>query len=183
MAIYTAQQLERRDASIWTKVQAILAPVQFLAFLTSFGFVIRYLATGEGYEITNLSVLVKIALLWAITITGMIWEKEIFGHYFMVQEFFWEDIGNAVAMLTHNLYFVAVALGWSRDSVMLIMLVAYCTYLINCAQFVVKGIRAGRERRAAQQNGVPSGPTAEQRGSRTAEPQNNGAIEPLTKIV
>jgi 3-vinyl bacteriochlorophyllide hydratase len=152
MAIYTAEQLARRDASIWTKVQGVLAPIQFLAFLASFGLVLRYLTTGEGYEITNLSVLIKIALLWAITITGMIWEKEIFGHYFLAREFFWEDIGNAVAMLTHNIYFLAVALGWSRDTVMGMMLVAYCTYLINCGQFVYKGIQAGRERRAGRTN-------------------------------
>ena len=34
------------------------------------------------------------------------------------------------------------------------MLLAYCTYLINCAQFVVKGIRAGRQRRAQRQSAV-----------------------------
>jgi 3-vinyl bacteriochlorophyllide hydratase len=150
MAIYTPEQLAKRNTSIWTKVQAVLAPVQFLAFLISFGLVIRYLTTGEGYEITNLSVLIKISLLWAITITGMIWEKEIFGHYFLAREFFWEDVGNAVAMLTHNFYFLVVVLGWSRESVMIVMLVAYTTYLINCAQFVAKGIQAGRQRRMEQ---------------------------------
>ncbi|GAB4111672.1 MAG: 2-vinyl bacteriochlorophyllide hydratase [Roseiflexaceae bacterium] len=150
MAIYTPEQLAKRNTSIWTKVQAVLAPVQFLAFLISFGLVIRYLTTGEGYEITNLSVLIKISLLWAITITGMIWEKEIFGHYFLAREFFWEDVGNAVAMLTHNFYFLVVALGWSRESVMIVMLVAYTTYLINCAQFVAKGVQAGRQRRMEQ---------------------------------
>ncbi|MDZ4719805.1 MAG: 2-vinyl bacteriochlorophyllide hydratase [Roseiflexaceae bacterium] len=150
MAIYTPEQMVRRNSSIWTKVQAILAPIQFLAFLASFGLVIRYLTTGEGYAIANASVLIKITLLWAITITGMIWEKEIFGHYFLAKEFFWEDIGNAVAIVSHNLYFLAVALHWSREAVMTVMLVAYCTYLINCAQFIVKGIRAGRERRMLQ---------------------------------
>jgi 3-vinyl bacteriochlorophyllide hydratase len=150
MAIYTPEQMARRNTSVWTKVQAILAPIQFLAFLVSFGFVIRYLTTGEGYGITNISVLIKITLLWAITITGMIWEKEIFGHYFLAKEFFWEDVGNAVAIVSHNLYFLAVALHWSREAVMTVMLVAYCTYLINCTQFIVKGIRAGRERRILQ---------------------------------
>ena len=55
--------------------------------------------------------------------------------------------GNAVAMLFHNLYFLAQALHWSNRAVMLLMLVAYCTYLINCAQFVFKGIQTGRQRR------------------------------------
>jgi 3-vinyl bacteriochlorophyllide hydratase len=146
--MYTPEQMARRDASPWTKVQAILAPIQFLAFLVSFGLVVRYLATGEGYAIANASVLIKIALLWAITITGMIWEHEIYGHYFLAREFFWEDIGNAVAMLTHNVYFLARALHWPDRTVMLLMLLAYCTYLVNCAQFVRRGIQAGRQRRA-----------------------------------
>jgi 3-vinyl bacteriochlorophyllide hydratase len=147
MPTYTPAQLARRDASVWTRVQVILAPIQFLAFLMSFGLVVRYLLTGSGYAEANISVLVKIALLWAITITGMVWENEIFGQHFLAPQFFWEDVGNAVAMLFHNLYFVALWLGWSDQSVMTLMLVAYCTYLVNCAQFVVKGIQAGRQRR------------------------------------
>lgn len=151
MSMYTPEQLARRDASLWTRVQVILAPIQFLAFLVSFGLVARFLATGQGYAIASVSVLVKIALLWAITITGMIWEKEIFGHYFLAREFFWEDVGNAVAMITHNLYFLARGLHWSDRAVMTLMLLAYCTYLVNCAQFVLKGIRAGRQRRMAHE--------------------------------
>lgn len=79
---YTAEQLAKRNASMWTRVQMVLAPLQFLAFLVSLTLVIRYLLTGEGYMIANLSVLFKITLLWLITVTGMIWEKEIFGHWF-----------------------------------------------------------------------------------------------------
>lgn len=156
MSIYTPEQLARRDSSKWTRVQMILAPIQFLAFLISFGLVARYLATGQGYAAANLSVLIKIGLLWAITITGMIWEKEIFGHYFLAREFFWEDVGNALAMATHNLYFLAIGLGWPQRAVMTLMLLAYCTYLVNCAQFVLKGIRAGRQRRAQRQSVVSS---------------------------
>ena len=156
--MYTPEQLLRRDRSRWTRVQAVLAPVQFLAFLVSFGLVARYLTTGQGYLAANISVLIKIALLWAITITGMIWEKEILGHYFLAREFFWEDVGNAVAILTHNLYFLARALHWNDRAVMTLMLLAYCTYLINCAQFVRRGIQAGRQRRlvSSQDSGVGS---------------------------
>ena len=145
---YTPEQLAKRNRSPWTKVQAILAPIQFLAFLISFALVIHYLLTGENYALANASVLVKISLLWAITITGMIWEKEIFGHWFMAPQFFWEDVGNAVAMFFHNLYFVARWLDWSDRAVMSLMLVAYTTYLINCGQFVMTGVRAGQQRRA-----------------------------------
>jgi 3-vinyl bacteriochlorophyllide hydratase len=160
MSMYTPEQLARRDASVWTKVQAVLAPIQFLAFLISFGLVIRYLVTGEGYMIATVSVWIKIALLWAITITGMIWEKEIFGRWFMAPEFFWEDAGNALAMVMHNLYFLAVWLHWSPDAIMTLMLVAYCTYLINCAQFVYRGIQAGRQRRMMRSGSGQTGAVA-----------------------
>jgi 3-vinyl bacteriochlorophyllide hydratase len=150
---YTPEQLARRDSSVWTRVQAILAPVQFLAFLVSFVLVARYLITGADYLAADISVLIKIALLWAITITGMIWEHEIYGHYFLAKEFFWEDVGNAVAIVTHNLYFVARWLGWSDDTTMLLMLLAYCTYMVNCAQFIRRGIMAGRQRRMLKAQG------------------------------
>ncbi len=147
MPTYTSEQRKRRDASIWTTVQAVLAPIQFIAFIVSTVLVIRYLLTGNGYAVANGSVLIKICLLWAITITGMVWEKEIYGHYFLAPQFFWEDVGNAIAIVFHNLYFLVRALHWSNDAVMMVMVLAYCTYLINCTQFVLKGMRAGRERR------------------------------------
>lgn len=146
--MYTAEQMARRDASPWTMVQAVLAPIQFLAFIISAVLVARALVTGAGYEIANLSVLIKIALLWAITITGMIWEHEVYGQWFLAREFFWEDIGNLVAIITHNLYFVARWLGWDDQSTMGLMLFAYTTYLFNCAQFIRRGIMAGRQKRA-----------------------------------
>ena len=157
MSSYTPDQLARRDASPWTRVQAILAPTQFLAFVISFALVTRYLTTGQGYAAANLSVLIKIGLLWAITITGMIWEKEVFGRYFLAREFFWEDLGNLVAIISHNLYFVARGLGWDDQATMTLMLVAYCTYLVNCAQFVYRGIQAGRQRRALKAEGAEAG--------------------------
>lgn len=145
---YTAAQLARRNESGWTRVQVILAPLQFLAFIVSLVLVIRYLTTGSGYTIANISVLIKITLLWLITVTGMIWEKEVFGHWFLAPQFFWEDVGNAVAMLFHNLYFVAVWLDWSPQALMTLMLVAYISYLFNCVQFVLKGVQARRQRLA-----------------------------------
>ncbi|MEZ4835580.1 MAG: 2-vinyl bacteriochlorophyllide hydratase [Caldilineaceae bacterium] len=59
-------------------------------------------------------------------------------------EFFWEDVGNAVAMLVHNLYFVAIWLNRSDRAVMTLMLCAYVTYLFNCAQFILRGLQARR---------------------------------------
>jgi 3-vinyl bacteriochlorophyllide hydratase len=155
--VYTPEQLARREASPWTRVQIILAPIQFLAFLISFFLVVRYLLTGEGYLIATVSVWIKIALIWAITITGMFWEKDVFGHYFMAREFFWEDLGNLIAILTHNAYFVAQWLGWDDRAVMWVMVFAYTTYLFNAGQFIVKGIQSARYRRALQQQALEPG--------------------------
>ncbi|NDJ51900.1 MAG: 2-vinyl bacteriochlorophyllide hydratase [Chloroflexi bacterium] len=152
---YTPEQLERRNNSKWTIVQAVLAPLQFLAFIVSFVLIVRYLVTGEGYMAANISALIKIGLLWLITITGMIWEKEVFGQWFLAPQFFWEDTLNAVAMIMHNLYFVARALGWSDRAVMIVMLVAYISYLVNFAQFFIRGLQA-RKQRLAEQEGAPS---------------------------
>jgi 3-vinyl bacteriochlorophyllide hydratase len=149
--MYTADQLARRERSKWTRVQIILAPIQFIAFLISFGLVIHYLLTGQGYLVTTISIWVKISLIWALTITGMLWEYDMYDHYFMAKEFFWEDLGNLIAILTHNAYFVAKWVGADERTVMWVMVFAYVTYLFNAAQFVVRGIRSGRQRRALQQ--------------------------------
>ena len=149
--MYTADQLARREASPWTRVQIILAPIQFLAFIVSFALVIRYLSSGEGYVAATLSVWLKIALIWALTITGMLWEHDVYGHYFMAPEFFWEDLGNLIAIITHNAYFVAQWLGAGERSIMWVMVFAYITYLFNAAQFIVKGVRSARQRRALRE--------------------------------
>ena len=46
--LYTAEERARRDATHWTLVQGILAPVQFLVFLISVVLVLRYLQSGQG---------------------------------------------------------------------------------------------------------------------------------------
>lgn len=149
--MYTPDQLRRREASRWTRVQIILAPIQFLAFLISFALVIRYLVTGEGYLIATISVWIKIFLIWVLTITGMLWEYDMFDHYFMAKEFFWEDLGNLIAIITHNLYFVAIWLGAPERVVMWVMVFAYVTYLLNAGQFVARGVRSAQQRRALKQ--------------------------------
>jgi 3-vinyl bacteriochlorophyllide hydratase len=77
--LYTPEQRLRRDASAWTLVQGVLAPLQFLVFATSVVLVLRYLATGAGYELATGSVVLKTLLLYTIMITGCIWEKVVFG--------------------------------------------------------------------------------------------------------
>lgn len=149
--MYTQEQLRRREASRWTRVQIVLAPIQFLVFIVSFALVVRYLATGEGYWLATVSVWIKIALIWVLTITGMLWEHDMYDHYFMAREFFWEDVGNLIAIVTHNLYFVAVWVGASSQVLMWVMVFAYLTYLVNAGQFVARGVRSARQRRALKQ--------------------------------
>jgi len=57
--LYTPEQKRRRDESVWTLVQGVLAPIQFLIFLVSLGLVIRCLVTGEGEFAALMSVVVK----------------------------------------------------------------------------------------------------------------------------
>ncbi len=145
MSRYTPEQVARRQASKWTKVQAILAPVQFLAFLVSAGLVIYSLTTGRGYAITNISVAFKITILYAIMITGMIWEKEVFGHWLFAPEFFWEDAVSGVVMLVHTVYPIAALLGASERNLLWIIAFAYLTYLANALQYVLKMVLNHRQ--------------------------------------
>ena len=77
--IYTDAERARRDATPWTLVQGLLAPLQFLVFFVSLVLVLRYLAIGEGYVAATWSVVLKTAVLYAIMVTGSIWEKVVFG--------------------------------------------------------------------------------------------------------
>ncbi len=149
MTDYTPEQMMRRQQSKWTIVQAILAPLQLLTFIVSVTLIIRYLSTGLDYEITTISILIKIGLMWLITITGMLWEKEVFGQWFLAPQFFWEDAMNAISLILHNGYFVALVLGASERELVLVMLVAYASYMINFAQFLIRGLRSRKQRQAA----------------------------------
>jgi 3-vinyl bacteriochlorophyllide hydratase len=137
--LYTAAERARRDASAWTLVQGILAPVQFLIFLVSLALVLRYLATGEGYWAATLSILAKTATLYLIMVTGAIWEKVVFGQYLLAPAFFWEDVFSFAVIALHTAYILALWTGaLSPDALMILALAAYAAYAINAAQFVLK---------------------------------------------
>ena len=137
--LYTPDERRRRDASIWTLVQGVLAPVQFLIFLVSLALVLRYLVTGEGADAATASVIVKTVALYTIMITGSIWEKVVFGKWLFAPAFFWEDIFSMLVLALHSAYLVA--LGWGllgERALMLLALAAYVAYVINAGQFVWK---------------------------------------------
>lgn len=142
--LYTAAERQRRDASPWTVVQGILAPLQFLVFIVSLALVIRTLMTGDGLFAANVSVVVKTLLLYTIMITGSIWEKAVFGKYLFAPTFFWEDVVSFGVIALHTAYLVCLFTGWldSRD-LLILALAAYATYVINAAQFLLK-LRAAR---------------------------------------
>ena len=115
--LYTAEQRKRRDASVWTLVQGVLAPLQFLIFLVSLILVLRYLYTGEGQSVATISVVVKTLALYAIMITGSIWEKVVFGRYLFAPAFFWEDVFSMLVLALHSAYLVALALNCSTHGI------------------------------------------------------------------
>jgi 3-vinyl bacteriochlorophyllide hydratase len=138
-ALYTPEERRRRDASVWTLVQGVLAPFQFLVFAVSLFLVLRYLATGEGLWGADVSVIVKTLVLYTIMITGSIWEKEVFGQWLFARPFFWEDVFSFLVLALHTAYLAASFLGLLDARVlMLLALAAYATYVVNAAQFVWK---------------------------------------------
>ena len=142
--LYTPEERRRRDESVWTRVQGILAPIQFLIFLVSLVLVLRYLRTGEGATAATASIVLKTIALYTIMITGSIWEKVVFGKWLFVPAFFWEDVFSMLVLALHTAYLVALMWGIGTEhGRMLLALAAYATYAINAGQFILK-LRAAR---------------------------------------
>lgn len=169
MPLYTHEERLRRDATPWTLVQGILAPVQFLVFLISAALVIRFLVTGHGYSAATISVLVKTLVLYTIMITGCIWEKAVFGRYLFARAFFWEDFISMFVLAIHTAYIAVLVFGNLHARYqMYIALTAYAAYVINATQFLLK-LRAARleSSSAADARDAGPGPSA-QLGARMA---------------
>jgi 3-vinyl bacteriochlorophyllide hydratase len=137
--LYTPEQRRRRDASRWTVVQGVLAPLQLLVCIGSAILVARYLTTGAGWGLASLSVLLKTLLLYLIMVTGAIWEHDVFGQYLFAPAFFWEDVVSfGVLRSTPPISRRGPSAGWSRRTLATLALVAYAAYSINAAQFLWK---------------------------------------------
>ena len=154
--LYTPEQRVRRDATRWTLVQGILAPVQFMVFLISLALVVRYLATGEGFAVATASIVIKTLVLYAIMITGSIWEREVFGVYLFAPAFFWEDVFSFLVLGLHTAYLVALFGGFGDPrQQMLLALAAYASYFVNATQFLLKLRAARRDERIALSMAAP----------------------------
>jgi 3-vinyl bacteriochlorophyllide hydratase len=138
-ALYTPEQRARRDATKWTLVQGVLAPVQFLIFLVSLYLVLNSLKTGENTDWALASVVIKTLVLYAIMVTGSIWEKVVYGKYLFAHAFFWEDMVSMVVLALHTAYLWVWWQGqWSSADQLWLALAAYGTYAINAAQYIRK---------------------------------------------
>lgn len=137
--LYTPEERARRDATRWTLVQGVLAPLQFLAFAISLACIAYYLVTGDGYQGATVSILVKTGFLYAIMVTGAIWEKVVFGRYLFAPAFFWEDVVSMGVIALHTAYLVILLLGHLGPNVEIsIAIAAYFAYVVNAAQFLMK---------------------------------------------
>ncbi|MEH6789308.1 2-vinyl bacteriochlorophyllide hydratase [Parasphingorhabdus sp.] len=139
VSLYTEAQRKRRDESVWTLVQGILAPIQFLIFLCSLALVIRFLLTGEGELAAEMSILLKTLVLYTIMITGSIWEKAVFDEWLFARPFFWEDVFSMAVLALHTIYLVMLLGSFgSVEQRLYVALAAYATYVINAGQFLWK---------------------------------------------
>jgi 3-vinyl bacteriochlorophyllide hydratase len=154
--LYSPEERRRRDATPWTLVQGILAPLQFLAFAVSLGLVIRFMMTGEGYGLATVSILIKTILLYTIMITGSIWEKVVFGKWLFARAFFWEDTFSMLVLGLQTAYLLSLIFGWGdARQQMTIAIAAYGVYVINAVQFLLK-LRAARLEGAGSQGWSPA---------------------------
>ena len=156
-ALYTPEQRARRDATVWTPVQAVLAPLQFTVFLVSLGLVLYSLNTGAATDWALGSVVAKTVLLYLIMVTGCIWEKVVFGQYLFAPAFFWEDVMSMGVLALHSAYLVVWQQGlWPANEQLALALAAYAAYAINAAQYLLK-LRTARQQRPSAESALPTG--------------------------
>ena len=140
MPRYTPEQLVKRNASIWTDIQIILAPIQFLFFIA--GLTITTLYANDlfvsGFYWVSVAILFKTLFFALLFITGMFFEKEVFDQWVYSREFLWEDIGSTIAAFFHLLYFFLAWAGASQEVLLWDAFLAYFTYVLNALQYLVR---------------------------------------------
>ena len=154
--LYTPAQRMRRDTTVWTPVQAVLAPLQFLVFLVSLVLVVYSLRTGLATDWALGSVVAKTLLLYAIMVTGCIWEKVVFGQYLFAPAFFWEDVVSMGVMALHTAYLVVWVQGlWTPPEQLGLALAAYAAYAFNALQYLRK-LRMARQQASGPAEPAPN---------------------------
>jgi 3-vinyl bacteriochlorophyllide hydratase len=111
--------------------------------------VLRYLATGDGLMLATASIVAKTLLLYAIMVTGSIWERDVFGRYLFAPAFFWEDVVSMLVLALHTTYLISLFSGAvDPQRQMWLALAAYASYVVNATQFLLK-LRAARRQEHA----------------------------------
>ncbi len=86
----------------------------------------------------------KTLALYAIMVTGSIWEKAVFGRWLFAPAFYWEDMVSMLVLALHTAYLAALATGaLGAQALLILALAAYATYLVNAGQFLLK-LRSAR---------------------------------------
>ena len=97
------------------------------------------MTTRVGLEAATTSIVIKTGFLYAIMITGAVWEKVVFGQFLFAPAFFWEDVFSFVVIALHSWYLWALfSGGYTVDHQMAIALAAYAAYAVNATQFLLK---------------------------------------------
>ena len=136
--------LERRKASVWTRIHPVFALAQLLVFFVSVSLLVAYLLHAVPYAAVHDSVLVKIGLMLGAVVTGALWEHDVYGRWWFAHEFIIEDTMTANVFVLHVAYLVVAYVWPANGKAMLAMLgVAYGVYALNVAQYVVQhaGVR------------------------------------------
>ena len=139
LMLYNEKERIKRDNTKWTLVQGVLAPLQFVVFLVSLGFVLNYLLHGTYENAASISVVIKTFILCLIMVTGSIWEKAVFDKYLFAKPFYWEDVVSIFVVFLHLLYLFVYFFDFlSVESQLYVALLAYFTYVVNAVQFLFK---------------------------------------------
>ena len=69
---------------------------------------------------------VKTLVLYAIMVTGAIWERDVFGRYLFAPAFFWEDVVSMGVMALHTAYLACVVFGWLNTEQQMLLALAAC---------------------------------------------------------
>lgn len=110
--------------------------------------------SGDGLALAVASVVLKTFCLYAIMITGAIWEKDVFGQHLFAPAFFWEDAVSMIVIALHTAYLVMLLAGiGSPEQQMIVALAGYAVYVVNAAQFLWK-LRLARLQTGFEPGGV-----------------------------
>jgi 3-vinyl bacteriochlorophyllide hydratase len=155
MARYTPEQLVKRNASIWTDIQIILAPIQFLFFVAGVTTTALYANDlfGTSFYWVSVAILFKTLFFALLFITGMFFEKEIFNQWVYSKEFLWEDIGSTIAAFFHLLYFFLAYRHYPENVLIWDAFIAYFTYVLNALQYLIRIILEKRNERKLRIDG------------------------------